>query len=472
MLEDLEHLIGEAMAEWQIPGLAIALVHGSDAVEMKGYGRRDVEADLPVTTDTQFRLCSITKSFTAAGLGTLVNEGRLKWSSHVRDFLPEFRLHERIADDEVKIRDLLSHHSGVPPHEWVWMPGDLSREQMLASLRYLEPSCGLRECFQYLNLGYLALGLVAERIGGQSWEDFTRERVLAPLGIRKFSFSRDYLEQEGDAARPYAMIGSQCQRARMWPIRDTPAGGLNTSIAGLARWVQCLLGGGCCDDVRVLSNDVVQAMQAPRVYAGPAKAPNVGHLHYGFGLASHSYRGEWVVGHSGDWIGWGALMMMLPERGLGVAVLTNRDPSPGPEVVAYAALDLMCGRDRLPWLQRQRAHEAEGRKQSTQADRLGQHVPNRPLTDYAGVYKHPAYGRMTILVRGEALLWSWRGMHAQLDHRHYDVFSLPARAGELFPQRLSLTFGYDGAGAISWLMAPLEPKVSDIRFDRVANAQP
>lgn len=102
---------------------------------LKACGQRDVEAGLPVTTEAQFILCSITKSFTAAGLGMLVDERRLDWMKPVREDVPEFRLYDPVATDRVTVRDLLCHHTGVPRHDWVHEPGDRSREQLLAALR-------------------------------------------------------------------------------------------------------------------------------------------------------------------------------------------------------------------------------------------------------------------------------------------------------------------------------------------------
>jgi len=128
-LDDLDLLIGEAMEEWQIPGLALAVVADGEPACLKVYGQRDVEAGLPVTVDTQFLLCSITKSFTAMGLGMLVDERRLDWTKPVREYIPEFRLQDPIATDRVTVQDLLCHHSGLPRHDWVWMPGDQSREE-------------------------------------------------------------------------------------------------------------------------------------------------------------------------------------------------------------------------------------------------------------------------------------------------------------------------------------------------------
>lgn len=126
MLSDFDDLVQASMQEWKVPGLALAVIRDGETVLAKGYGVRDTEASAPVTADTQFLLCSLTKSFTAAGLGLLVDERKLDWTRPVRDYIPEFRLHDAVATERVTVRDLLCHHSGVPRHDWIHSPGDLS----------------------------------------------------------------------------------------------------------------------------------------------------------------------------------------------------------------------------------------------------------------------------------------------------------------------------------------------------------
>ena len=168
-IPEFERLIAEVMEEWKVPGLAVAVVQNGEVVFVGAYGLRDVEAGSKVTADTQFQLMSISKSFTATGLALLVDERRMDWKKPVREYLPEFRLHDAIGSDRVTVRDLLCHHSGLPRHDWIWLPGDLSPAQMLAAMRYIEPSDDIRSTFQYSNLGYLVASMVAERVSGQSW---------------------------------------------------------------------------------------------------------------------------------------------------------------------------------------------------------------------------------------------------------------------------------------------------------------
>ena len=308
-LDDLDPLVDEAMALWQVPGLALGVVRVGAPDVLKVYGLRDVEAGLPVTVDTEFAICSITKSFTAAGLGLLVDERRLDWTKPVRDYLPEFRLHDPVATDRVTVQDLLCHHSGLPRHDWVWMPGDRSRDEMFAAIRHLEASADIRTSFQYCNLGYLVAGMVAERIAGQSWEDFTRARITAPLGMAHAGFVVEDLAKAADAAVPYIMADEAGdaeparRRAPYWSIRNVPAGGVTAALSDMVRYLRLYLEDGVHDGVRLLSSATLRAMAAPRVHAGRSEFDEIGDNHYGFGLGAYHYRGEPAIGHDGGWIG-------------------------------------------------------------------------------------------------------------------------------------------------------------------------
>jgi CubicO group peptidase (beta-lactamase class C family) len=469
---ELESLIAEAMGEWKIPGLAVAVVQNGAVALLKGFGQRDAEAGLPLTTDTQFMICSITKSFTSTGLALLVDERRLDWTRPVRDYIPEFRLHDPVATERITVRDLLCHHWGLPRHDWIHMPGDLSRAQLLAALRHLAPSEDIRNVFQYQNLGYVAAGAVAERISGLSWEEFTRTRLTDKLRMA-VSFTAEALAQASDAAVPYAMDGDTRLRTPLWPISTTPAGAINASIAGIANWMRLHLDRGEFGGQRLLSPALIAEIQKPRVHVATSEFAELGDVHYGLGFSAYSYRGERVVAHGGGWLGWGTLMTMLPERGIGVAVFTNRDPSPVTDIVTNFVLDRLCQKQPVPWLDRFRERrrkavaQLEVDRQARKALRRAGTRPSHDLAEYAGAYEHPGYGRIVITQAGDGLQWAYRGLAAPLAHRHYDTFELPEAAGRLLPDRLAISFATDREGNIASLSAPFEPLVKDIVFIRV-----
>src|ERR1700722_15357835 len=265
-IPELERLIAEVMEEWKVPGLAVAVVQGGEVPFVRPYGLRDVEAGFKVTTDTQFQLMSVSKSFTAAGLALLVDERRMDWKKPVREYIPEFRLYDAIASDRVTVRDLLCHHSGLPRHDWIWPPGDLSAAQMLAAMRYLEPSDDIRSTFQYSNLGYLVASMVAERVSGKSWAEFTRS--LTDKLHMDVTFTVEELVAAADAAVPYAMEGDTRVRSKLWPVSVTAAGGMSTSIASFANWLRFHLGKGEFKGQQLVSPGLMQELQNPRVHLG------------------------------------------------------------------------------------------------------------------------------------------------------------------------------------------------------------
>jgi len=477
-IPELERLITEVMGEWKIPGLAIAVVQDSEVALVSAYGFRDVEAGLKATTGTQFQLMSVAKSFTATGLALLVDERRMDWKKPVREYIPEFRLHDAVASDRVTVRDLLCHHSGLPRHDWIWIPGDLSPAQMLTAMRYLEPSEDIRSVFQYCNLGYLVASMVAERVSGQSWIEFIRSRLTGKLRM-DVTFTVEDLATAADAAVPYAMEGDTRLRSKLWPVSATAAGGMNTSIASFANWLRLHLGKGEFEGQRLLSPSLIQELQKPRVHVGAPEFAEYSDVHYGLGFRSHRYREERVVWHGGGWTGTNTLMMMLPDRGVGVAVLANNAMVPlfAPHIFANYVFDRVCGREPVPWLERFRERRRKlvaQRDVDRQAPRATQRAgaePGRDLADYAGDYEHPGYGRIAITHDERKLRWAFRGMSAPLAHRHYDMFELPEAPeapGRLLPGRLAISFSTDRDGNIASLAVPFEPLVKDIVFCRIA----
>lgn len=473
LIPDIDRLAAEAMAVWKVPGTALAIVQGGEVVLTRAYGQRDVEADLPVTPHTHFVICSITKSFTATAIALLHNDGVLDWSKPVRDYLPEFRLSDAVATERVTIRDLLSHRSGLPRHDWIHLPGDLAPAEMLPLMRHLELSRDIRAAWQYNNLCYNAAGLLIERLSGKSFETFIRERLTNRLGMT-VSFSLDELEAGVEPARPYKIdVDTRLPGLRL-PIRTTAAGAINTSVADLGNWMRLHLGKGEFHGERLLPATLVEQLHAPLAHVGKSEFSEFGQAHYGLGFQSNTYQGDRVVSHSGGWNGWGSLMTLIPEAGIGVAVLTNRSPSEVPPILTWYILDRLRGREPVDWLARFRkmrddfiVHIPADKKAREEARHKGT-KPAHMLSAYAADYAHPAYGVISIREREGALHWSWRGMGAPLSHWHFETFVTPEIIDQLHPDNLPITFQTDREGNIVHLSVPLEPTVKDIVFERRA----
>ncbi|HXH46726.1 MAG TPA: serine hydrolase [Bradyrhizobium sp.] len=476
LIPDIDRLAAEAMAVWKVPGAALAVVQDGEVVLTRAYGQRNIEADLPVTAHTHFVICSITKSFTATAIALLHHEGVLDWSKPVRDYLPEFRLSDAVATDRVTVRDLLSHQSGLPRHDWIHLPGDLSPAEMLPLMRHLELSRDIRTTWQYNNLCYNAAGLLIERLSGKSFEAFVRERLTDRLGMT-VSFSLDELETGSEPARPYKIHEDTRSPALRLPVRTTAAGALNTSVADLANWMRLHLEKGEFEGERLLPSLLVEQLHAPLAPVGKSEFSEFGHVHYGLGLHSTTYCGERMISHSGGWNGWGSLMTLMPDAGIGVAVLTNRSPSEVPPILTRYVIDRLRGREPVDWLSRLRKMRADFMahipidKETRQRARHPDTKPAHPLSAYVADYAHPAYGVISIRERDGALHWSWRGMGAPLSHWHFETFVTPEIIDELHPDNLPITFQTDREGKIVHLSVPLEPMVKDIVFERQAGGE-
>src|SRR5450432_3156255 len=202
-LGDFDDFVNQAMKDWKVPGLAIAVVLDNKVILLKGYGYRDLEKQKPVTPKTLFAIGSITKSFTVTALGMEMDEGKIDWDKPVRDYLPAFKMYDPVLTEQMMIRDLITHRSGLPRHDMVWYSSDFSREDIIGRLRYLEPNKPLRSTFQYNNLMFMTAGYIAGLLNNTTWEDTIRERILSPLGMKETNFSLKDSQSSPYFALPY-----------------------------------------------------------------------------------------------------------------------------------------------------------------------------------------------------------------------------------------------------------------------------
>jgi CubicO group peptidase (beta-lactamase class C family) len=472
-LAGLDRVVQDALADQKIPGAAVAVVVGDRVVLLEGWGFADLEAKRPMTPDTLIPIASITKQFTVAALATLARDGRLDWDAPVRDYLPEFRLHDDFATLRATTRDLVTHRVGLPRHDASWFGSPLTREQLYGRLRHLPFSRDLRESFQYNNLMFMTAGYLGGRLSGGSYEDLVRAALLEPLGMTRTSFSLAALGVDADAAAGYLLDGEK--RLVRDPFETAeqmaPTGGLNSTARDLARWLRMLLGGGEIDGRRILLAEDVAEMSRPQTPIGPPFFPEFGFQSYGMGLYVGAYRGHETAGHRGNLPGAAAAVLLVPKERIGVAVLTNRSGAVLRDGLPYEILDRLLGLPssglvgRFAEIERKGFADEDEAKAAGATDRVPETAPSHRLEQYAGRYAHPGYGPIDVRLADGALRLEYHGFGARLDHWHYDVFQTPEdRTSRL--DRLRVQFATDLAGEISAVDVPLEPAVEPIRFAR------
>ncbi len=476
-MESLERFITEQLAAWEAPGCAVAAVRNGKVELAGGWGLRDREAGLPVTRDTLFAIGSTTKAFTATTVGALVDEGLLEWDRPLRDYVPEVRLDDPFVSDRLTITDLLSHRSGLPRHDltWVGQPGR-SRAEIVRALRFLPLSKDLRQQFQYCNLGYVVAGHVVEALSGVPWEDFTRRRLLEPLGMRRTNLSVDEMLADDDHATAYTRRDGVVVHVPQRPLPAiAPAGAINSSAADMARWLLVQLAGGQLDGTTVMSPATAKLQRTPHmVIPGFGEVPGLSAYAYGLGWLNGRYREHEIAMHDGGIDGFTTHCMLLPDDGIGVVVLTNTSAAMMHLTVACRVLDELLGAEPLDvfgYLKPRFDAALAGAREAKAARRVVAGAgPAHPLARYAGQYEHPGYGTITITLGGGVLEPSLGTMTLSLAHRHYETFDLEWHEAGDQPVVYPLTFLSDPDGDVNAFTVRFEPLVEPLRFGKRPDA--
>lgn len=214
-----EERVEQLRTEYGVPGVAISIVENGRPTLARGWGVRELGTNRPVDADTIFGTGSTGKGFTAAALGVLVDEGRIKWDDKVIDHMPYFRMYDPWVTREMTIRDLLVHRSGLGlgAGDLLFVPNsDRSKKDITLALRHIKPATSFRSAYAYDNVLYTVAGQLVEEVSGMPWEQFMRQRVFLPLGMinstageAAFQASRNRAERHARIDGPVRGLGTQ-----------------------------------------------------------------------------------------------------------------------------------------------------------------------------------------------------------------------------------------------------------------------
>ncbi|MEZ4586343.1 MAG: serine hydrolase [Gemmatimonadales bacterium] len=402
-LAGLDREVERVMAVTRTPGTAIGVLLGDRVLVSRGYGVRTVGRPEPVTEETVFAIGSATKSFTAAAVAMLVDEGALAWDDPARDRLAGLRLYDAYASAHLTIRDLLAHRSGLPRCDF-WYGTRLSRAEVIRRIRFCVPVRELRTGFGYQNLMYLVAGEIVAARSGRTWDAFLRERVFEPLGMTRTTTT---LVEDPDAnlATPHA-VRDGVAVAVPWRRLDNvaPAGSINSTLEDMLGWARFQLSGGVAGGRRLLSDSVMREMrtaQIPIENEGFPQWADSPLLSYGLGWFLWSHLGRLVVEHAGGIDGMSADVALVPDLGLGIVVLANTTESNLPPAVVNWVLDAMMGTRPRDWIGRlEAAAPTVPDSVPSSRDEPSGMVVDRAL---AGTYADSLFGQATVRVSGDRL---------------------------------------------------------------------
>ncbi len=447
---DFDAFVARVMKTFEVPGLSVAIVKDGESFT-KGYGVRKLGEPAPVDARTLFGIASNTKVFTAAALGLLVEEGKLRWDGRVIDYLPWFQMYDPYVTRELTIRDLLVHRSGLGLGAgdllW-WPPSTYDRKEIAARLRYIKPVAGFRGAYAYDNVLYLVAGEVIEAISGQSWEDFVGSRILAKVGMTGSNLKHSDAARAGNVAATHARVDGVVRPIAPFLSDNTnPAGGINASAEEMAKWVRVLLSQGALPDGTPLFSEATWRQLTGMVTPIPVGAvpkeldavrPNFNG--YALGLGVRDYRGEKLLTHTGGLPGYVSRVAWIPAKKLGVVVLTNQESGEAFDAIANHVLDHHLGAKGLDWVEvyrvlagRQQAAFDEVEKKAM-AVRDASSRPSLPLAKYAGRYRDAWYGDVTLTEEGGRLVMQFvptPSLVGTLEHFQHDTFIVRWRDREL-----------------------------------------
>lgn len=317
-----------------VVGMSVVVVKDGKVVLMEGFGQRDAACGLRATSDTVYDIGSATKSFTGLLLAQAAQEGRLSLADRPTKYLPAFRLKDPAADAKITLGDLMAHRSGLPRMDLAWYAGDFTRDELLQIAAQAEPTAPFGTKFQYQNLMVAFAGFSAAKAYGEPYEALLHERFFGPLGMAHSGATYDETRREPQLAQGYVDGGRPTPLKRIDNV--APAGSVSSSVRDMARYLQMLLAEGTFEGRPLFSKTAIEETRRPRIEMAPGSGKS-----YGMGWMLGTEHGAKSVYHGGNIDGFTAFVSLLPEKGIGVVALSNKNAAAAPQAVAGIVYDAL-----------------------------------------------------------------------------------------------------------------------------------
>ena len=431
-LAGLDAYIEQAIKDWEVPGLAIAVIRNDTIIHARGYGVRELGRPGPVDEHTLFAIASTTKAMTVAALGMLVDERKLRWDDPVTRHLAGLELADPFITRELTVRDLLTHRSGLARNDNLWIAAPFDRAEVLRRVRYLPVSSGFRSTYGYNNIMYIAAGETVAAISGMSWDDFLEQRLFGPLGMTRTTSRAAVVEARDNVAMSHTRVdGSVHPVPRRNYDNIGGAGAVFSSVHDMAQWLRMHLNGGTYDGKRILSAAALREMYTPQTVmrsdtTAERMFPTTHFRAYGLGWFLQDYQGRKLVHHSGS-INWTRTqIMMVPSERIGVIAIANYGSSNLQLALAYRVIDALLGVPPTDWSAEYLALSRRGQNTTPAAPgqgRIANTTPSLATADYAGRYTNELYGDIELVHENGRLVLRYAPDYiADMEHWHHDTF--------------------------------------------------
>jgi len=466
-LAGFDAYVAKAMTDWRVPGLAIVVVKDDSVVFIKGYGVRELGKPDPVTVHTRFGNMSTTKAFTAMLVAMLADSGRVSLDDPVQKHIPSAQFADPYVTREITVRDLLTHRVGFGDPDYLWGTSGLDFAAITHRLRFVPPQTSFRSRFQYNNVTYALAGDFAAHAAGTTWQSLLHAKILGPLGMTETVADASELRATGitDVTAPHGIVRDTVRvlPASLDGIDDiAPAGAIFSTATDMTKWLRFLLDSGKVASRRlVTAQNFAELFRPQQIVQRPLyPTARLTHPHfqaYGLGWILQDYRGEYIAIHTGSIEGRSAIVGLIPDRRLGLAIFTNLDHSELRHALMYTVFDRFIGPSNpahdwsaeMRAMYRGLADSTRAARQALESKRVTGTHPTLPLERYTGTYADSLYGTATVgLVNGHLTLQAGTAS-GQLEHWQYDLFRVTWP--DPFWDPAYVAFGIDPDGTVGEL---------------------
>ena len=442
-LAQIDSHINESLAQYEVPGLSIAVVKDDKIVLAKGYGLIELDKPQPIDENTIFAIAPNSKIFTATAMGLLDHEEKLTWDDPVIDHLPDFQMYDPVVTRKITIRDLLCHNCGLATYggDLTWFGANYSRDEVYRRIRFQKPTYEFRTGYGYCNLMFLVAGRIIPTVtGGTTWDEFIKERFFIPLNMTRSNTTVTELKNVDNVAIPHTRDKGKVVKIPYLFNADTcgPAGAINSTAHDMAQWLKLQLAKGSYNGKQIVSESVIEEtrkshnLRSASTLASVQKTlPAVHFMTYGLGLGLRDYHGRIVYSHGGELPGMFSYVVIVPEEDLAVVVLSNLDGHSLSSALAFYVIDSYIGQDaqatsdRFFKVYKEDLAKEEKKEADLLASRIENTKPSHPLADYTGSYTNSLYGPAEIIKKKDAIelhLSAHPDIIGRLSHFQYDTF--------------------------------------------------
>jgi len=334
--EFISRFAQKEMEKHNVEGLSLAVVDDNRIIWAQGFGYADKENRIPATPETIYRVASISKLFTSTGIMQLAEQGKIVIDEPLIKYLPEFSIKNRFGTEaKITPRNLMTHHSGLPANYYkgIFSKNPEPFTSVIEKIKDEYLAYPPDSVYSYSNLGMTLLGAVIERVSGQTYTSYMNKYILGPIGMNNSSFS----------LRPGMVTAKGYKDGKVtngFQVRDLPASGLLSSAVDLGHFIRMVLADGMVNGHRIIKPQTLAEMIRPQNVDVPLDMGIPVGLGWALdGMGNTEIKGAGpVIHHGGSLPSFNSQLLVLPEKKLGVVVLTNSSTRPAVDNVAAEAL--------------------------------------------------------------------------------------------------------------------------------------